>query len=315
MVSQRRRQHAKKVKRGRKSKPFFDSTNARERHIKQELVKLTRIVRNKFRDFRRDAENVERFFEASAVPLVAPLGKTVVEGIKQTLPDVKAIKKERQKERLIKKEASPTVDEEDYEEQDLNKTMDASIQTEPTLVEQYLGLLSSPKARNHIDSTYGLRTDGHNNLLIGDSTVYFTRSKLNVQNQKFTVTPGLMELLLMKVPEKEKITDDDFNNYKTILVLTNAHRQMYSADKPINSTKGTKYTSIIARLFPSSKRRVETPSTGSGIGDGVRSYTTNPNALVNRLRLLVLSEAAGHTAHHKEITEIIHLLRLHRIIL
>lgn len=312
--------------------PTTDERHSKERIIKEELVKLTKAVRGKYRDLRRDEENVERYFEASAKPLVSPLKKTVVEGIRQSMPvPMVKIKKEKKK----KKYKEEDEEDGDFDMTGLNKTVDVSIQTDEELVEQYLKRLSTPAMRSQLDNSYGMRLDGKGGLLIGDSAISFTKSKVIVKDQKFDVTAGLLELLTMKLPNFEIISSDDLSVYKRILILTNGHRQMYSAEKPVNASKGSKYTKVIAKLFPSAssftaatrtepassppltRNKNATEKTALLSGSGIisqKSYTNSANALVNRLRLLMLSKAAGHTAHSVEIGEIVDLLRLNRII-
>lgn len=323
-----------RISKRKKLKKVTSSTDERfnkERAIKEELVRLTQVVRGKYKDLRRNTDDIERYFEASAKPLVSPLKKSVVEGIQQSMPlPMVDIKKEKVKK---KKKQKQEVKEEEEDETDLDKTADVSVQTDDELIEQYLKKLSTTSYRAYMDTSYGVRLDGRGGMLIGDSPIVFTKTKTIVKGEKFNITPGLMELLMMKEPDPAKVTNDDLTNYRDILLLTNAHRQMYSAEKPINATKGVKYTKVIAKLFPpayaaaaaaSSTARITTPTAKkkatektsllSGSGIVRKRYTTNANALVNRLRLLTLSEAAGHTAHSEEIAEIIDLLRLHRLI-
>lgn len=318
-----------KVRRRRKrSDQPTDERLIKEREIKEELVRLTKEVRGKYKDLRRDTEDAERYLEASAKPLVSPLKKTVVEGIRESMPmPIVEIKREKIHSRKRKRKYKEEEEEEDQEEgeSDLNKTADVSVQTDVELTEQYLKRLTTPSYRSQLDTSYGLRIDGKGGLMIGDSPIVLTKSKVMVKEEKFNVTPGLLELLTMKAPNMELVTNEDYYAYKSILSLTNAHRQMYSAEKPINATKGVKYTKIIAKLFPPAYGSRKTPTSPAGAtekthllsGSGMRGknkYTTNVNAMVNRLRLLTLSKAAGHTAHSEEIGNIIELLRLHKII-
>lgn len=309
-------------RKGARSDQPTDERLTKEREIKEELVRLTKVVRGKYRDLRRDTEDVERYLEASAKPLVTPLKKTVVEGIRESMPlPIVEIKKEKINGRKRKRKFKEEEDEDG--ETSLNKTVDVSVQTDVELTEQYLKRLTLPSYRAQLDTSYGLRVDGKGGLVIGDSPIILTKSKVMVKDEKFNVTPGLMELLMMKAPDMELVTNDDYYAYKSILTLTNAHRQMYSAEKPINATKALKYTKIIAKLFPPAYGLRKTPTSPAGAtekthllsGSGMSGKNnTNANAMVNRLRLLTLSKAAGHTAHSEEIDNIIELLHLHKII-
>lgn len=316
-------------RRRRRSDQPIDERLTKEREIKEELVRLTKVVRGKYKDLRRDTEDVERYLEASAKPLVSPLKKTVVEGIRESMPmpivEIKREKIDSRKRKRKYKEEKEEEEDQDEGESDLNKTADVSVQTDVELTEQYLKRLTTPSYRSQLDTSYGLRVDGKGGLMIGDSPIVLTKSKVIVNEEKFNVTPGLLELLTMKAPNMELVTNEDYYAYKNILSLTNAHRQMYSAEKPINATKGVKYTKVISKLFPPAYGSRKTPTSPAGAtekthllsGSGMRgknNYTTNVNAMVNRLRLLMLSKAAGHTAHSEEIGDIIELLHLHKII-
>lgn len=256
-----------------------------EQAVKQELVRLTDIVRKKYKMIVRDSDRAERYFAAQAKPIVMPLQKSLLEGIKQTVVPKQEIKKEEAEE----------------EEDKLNQTFDMSTQTEPeNLVSDYLKKLSSKSPK--IDNVYGVRADGRGSYLLGDSKIKFAKTKFSVKDKVFEATPGLLELIFMKIPDKNTITTNDLANYKTILQMTNAHRQSYSEEKNINSNKGKKYTTVISILFPPKQPTAE----GSGIFD--------VNSLVKRLRVLVLSKNAGHTGHDKEIQSILDTLRQYKVI-
>ncbi len=54
----------------------------KEQKVKQELIKMSRIVRIKFKDLKKDTDNMERYLETSTKPFVSP----IVEGIKRSMP-------------------------------------------------------------------------------------------------------------------------------------------------------------------------------------------------------------------------------------
>lgn len=295
----------------RRTQPLAPSTAAavsNEQAVKEQLIKLTNAVRSKYRELKREVDDTERYVEARTKPFVKP----IVESIKKAMPlPMVDLKKAVKRESFKRVRQEPKVEgvkrrRLSDDETSFNKSTDASIQTEPdNLIDIYVSRLTSPAYQSMIDSTYGVRLDGHGGALIGDSKVTFGGNRIIIQDKSFKVTPGLMELLFMKVPEKEVMTTEDVLSYKNILIMTNGHRQMYSAEKPINASRGKKYTNVISQMFPAKK------TTGSGY----KEYNINANTLVNRLRLLVMSEAAGHTAHKEEIQEITNLLRLYKVIL
>lgn len=289
--------------------PFTKKAVDKEQSAKEELVKISKVVRSKFRELR----NLEQTVQANAKPFVSP----ILESLKRSLPlpmlDVKTtIKPEPVETEYVK----PT--------EKIQSVKNISTQTYQTnvndtdLLNMYLSKLSNPANQHSMDTTYGVRLDGKGGTLIGDSTLTFDNGYASVQDKLFKISHGLLELLFMKLPDRQIINSDAVHAYKEILRLTNAHKQRYSAEKPINATKELKYSHVISQLFPSKKKILESaansPSaSGSGFGTVVR-VNNNINSLVNRLRLLMLSKSAGHTAHEKEINRIILLLRRYKVI-
>ena len=183
------------------------------------------------------------------------------------------------------------------------------------------------------DQTYGVRYNGQD-WFIGDSPVQIVNDIINVQGVGYLTTSGLLELLFKKNPDLDKLTKEDWDNYKEILINTNAHRQNYSVNKQINSNRGEKYVKVISRLFPAAQSTLWTSSPlttatrvrpsdtllrrgkklgygmGSiGVGETVVRYWNNPNELVDRLRLLIASKKAGNTSHDGETWALIDELR------
>lgn len=285
--------------------------------VKRELQRLIDAVRTKNRALRQNADEMQSSIELQTKPFVVPLQKAVFEGIKGAMP-APIVKRERKES--VKTETSDGQNEGD----DLNKTMETATQTEKvtSLPEKYLRRLADPAYKDKLDLTYGVRPDGSGGTVIGNSKIAFSKNIIHVRSKTYKVTRGLMELLFMKVPNRIEVTQNDLSAYKNILQLTNGHLQMYSSDKSINSNRGKKYTSVISPLFSSVPQQtaVNTSSTSTDVftGSGVRgeftSYNGNVNTLVNRLRLLVLSQSAGHTAHKNEISQIIDALRENGII-
>lgn len=94
--------------------------------------------------------------------------------------------------------------------------------------------------------------------------------------------------------------------------MTRAHRK---ADGQIIGSRGYKYKKIIKQLFNSEKVG------GGGGNEGGRGvlkkfgnavdyvYFDDVNDLVERLKLLIASQAAGHNGHDNEIISIIEELK------
>jgi hypothetical protein len=293
--------------------------------VKEELQRLVGAVRNKYRQLRRTADEARDSMKIGARPFVEPLQKAVAESLKNFVSPI-SIKKE-EKETIIPKTEQADIDENvNKTKTEIKKTLDTSTQTEKTSsAKKYLDRIGDSTFQDKLDFVYGVRPDGQGGTLIGNSSIKFTRTHVLVNEKSFKISPGLLELLFMKVPNRLLVTPKDLSRYKEILELTNAHLKGYSSEKQINSNRGKKYKSVISALFLSRPPESTEPSIGEDLdvfkGSGIHAntqftaYNTNVNTLVNRLRLLIMSRSAGHTGHDKEISQILNILRKNRIIL
>jgi hypothetical protein len=169
-------------------------------------------------------------------------------------------------------------------------------------------------SNREIDHTYGISMDPELNYWkLGDSVIDLDEGAIVVKNKRFLYTPGFFELIFMKAPNNDLITNEDMKRYKDILEITSVHRKR---DGSVKTNKGFKYTNIISNLFPPKTNTVASKR-GKGIhfmnllGDAKIDYRhwNDVNELVDRLRLLVMSKRAGHTGHDNEITAIVEELR------
>lgn len=174
-----------------------------------------------------------------------------------------------------------------------------------------------------IDARYGIR-NVKGNPYLGKELVKTTNNGKTiyyvVNGREYEATPGLTNLLLLRNPKKYNTVDLD--NYKTMLIQTNAHRSYYRPKGRIQrNPSSVKYRSVIKKLFPPKKKAGSTlqmPQLNYKIaqkrGEVNYSYWDDPNELVDRLRLLIASQAAGHTGHNNEIISIVEELREAKII-
>lgn len=184
------------------------------------------------------------------------------------------------------------------------------------------------------DDVYGIRQSHNGELVMGKDPVKIrtvnSEMRYCIKNKQFPSTPGLTDLLLQKNPKN--YNEHDLDTYKEMLMYTNAHKKNYNPSGAIRKSKSsTKYNEIISHLFPERKsnRHIE----GKGVKRQLQlkkpqivyktfnksnafdyKYWDDPNELVDRLRLLVASQAAGHTGHNNEIISIIEELREAKII-
>ena len=123
----------------------------------------------------------------------------------------------------------------------------------------------------------------------------------------FKGTPGLWNLIMSKNP-KQNFTDKDYDNYKYLMIITNAlHRKDdVNNPNPKGNRRGFKWTRILAPIWFGKKGGLHKfPEKKEGYeGKGVVVIPSDPNALLERLDLLLASQEAGHTGVRNELVSI-----------
>jgi len=106
----------------------------------------------------------------------------------------------------------------------------------------------------------------------------------------------------MKEPDKSIYKRENFRNYAEILRHTNAmkHNHDPKSNKP-KSSKSHKYKEIIRLIWDMVYFGVR-PSIGQGVGTTV--IPSHPDALIDRLDLLIASNVAGNTGVRNELISI-----------
>jgi len=160
-----------------------------------------------------------------------------------------------------------------------------------------------PWTKSQLDRIYGPKQLINNIFQLGNKEIQFIDNVIHIggDSRTYPVTGGLIDLLFMKTPESRKYTQADLNTYKLILFQTSAHRT--SNGERIRKSGGIKYK-IISNLFSEKNNII----TGAGINMRLQKhniiYWNKPNELVDRLRLLYSSLAAGNTGVRNEIISI-----------
>ena len=101
---------------------------------------------------------------------------------------------------------------------------------------------------DQLDLVYGVRTLSRNRLMIGNQRIFFAPNYVRVGGCKYPLTVGLLELLFKKEPSLEKITADDLQHYKQILISSNVHRMNNRSDGKLRSSNILKWE-LIAKLL------------------------------------------------------------------
>ena len=117
-----------------------------------------------------------------------------------------------------------------------------------------------------------------------------------VDDEKFTGTPGLWKLIMEEKPEK--YTKEDLDKYGNLLFKTNAIYQNFVPNNTYpRSSRSYKWQNIISPIW-AEKTAVK------HYGKGVIIIPDDPNALLERLDLLLASQEAGHTGVRNELVSI-----------
>lgn len=154
-----------------------------------------------------------------------------------------------------------------------------------------------------VDRTFGIYSkDGQ--FYIGTSPITIHGDDITVGSTTYTGTPGLWELMTMVKPNESIYDSDDLENYTHILDETNAIRNPANPNKP-RSSRSDKYRKIIRPIW----ERISQGETAQQIkkGKGVNAtiiLPSDPNALVERLPLLLAGYKAGNTGTVNEVVAI-----------
>ena len=142
---------------------------------------------------------------------------------------------------------------------------------------------------------------GKEHVIIKDNNIFLPKF-----GEEFIGTPGLWELLTSKNPQEYK--DEDYDMYDDLMVMTNALHRDNDEDNPHpkGNHKTFKWLNIIRPIWYRNKRGVyRFPKKKEGQeGSGVVVIPSDPNALLERLDLLLASQEAGHTGVRNELVSI-----------
>ena len=106
---------------------------------------------------------------------------------------------------------------------------------------------------------------------------------------------------MSKKPDKANYTPEDKENYSKLKVKTNALRVDNNPEsKKPKSSKSDKWKYLLSEIWKN-RREYE--------GSGVVVIPSDPNALLERLDLLLASQEAGHTGVGNELVSICDELR------
>ncbi|CAB0041251.1 unnamed protein product [Trichogramma brassicae] len=316
----------------------------REQRILHELIKSREAIRRKALMLKRGRDETERKVTEIFKPIIKPLNRLV------TLKEEKSPhvnKKKKLEQQTVKPDQNLKVEDSNDESQndqtlkvkDPEKTLisdddddEHTLMTEDEeelitedededqRISHYFKLVKD--ASDDLDKRYGVYMK-NDKFYFGKSPISFMGTRVYFGNVKHDVSTGLLELLFKRIPNTDRITENDTSTYKKILEFTNAHRKGFADDGELRRYNSNKFSEIIeplfkrgGGLFPSYKvakrgrgllPRYKVAKSHDSLKDFV--YWNDPNELVDRLRLLVAERSAGNNAHDNEITSIIEELR------
>ena len=142
---------------------------------------------------------------------------------------------------------------------------------------------------------------GKEHVIIKDNNIFLPKF-----GEEFIGTDGLWELLTSKNPQK--YTNNDYDMYEDLMVMTNALHRDNDEDNPHpkGNHKTYKWLNIIRPIWYRKKGGIfRFPKKKEGQeGSGVVVIPSDPNALLERLDLLLASQKAGHTGVRNELVSI-----------
>ena len=168
-----------------------------------------------------------------------------------------------------------------------------------------ISYLKIPK--DNRDTTFGIKKVNGDHY-IGDTHVIIKDDDIIIKdtNEKFTGTHGLWKLITSKDPNKKTMKWDklDEENYVKLLKRTHVLHQGNNPNNPhAKSSGGKKWNNILTFIWHTGRF----PQEGEfepHEGQGVVVIPSDPNALLERLDLLLASQEAGHTGVRNELVSI-----------
>ena len=147
--------------------------------------------------------------------------------------------------------------------------------------------------RPNPDKKFGIRKEkGH--YYIGNKHVIVSQNDIVVDGETFLGKPGLWELITSKNPQN--YNTEDYADYAYLMIKTNALHRDYDPKNPYpRASDSKKWKNILGPLWHN-REKYE--------GKGVVVIPSDPNALLERLDLLLASQEAGHTGVGNELVSI-----------
>ena len=295
--------------------------------IVKEYLELKKKIRSNFLSERVGEQQLQTDLSKFYKPITETQKATtreITEGLKPVREGLETIRKEvhdipgivSDMEAVKKYGQEKQKEEEDEEEEEEEEKQEEKSGTLGDIAYKYL---HGEEPYNR-DKTFGIHfgTDGnyHMGAQQGKDGIYrgnikmitIAYNNIYVDGEKFKGTPGLWELIMEKEPKK--YTEEDLKRYGDLLFKTNAINQDFNKNNPYpRASRSYKWQNIVGfiwaertagkKIGETSVKRVEKTD-----GKGVVVIPSDPNALLERLDLLLASQEAGHTGIRNELVSI-----------
>ena len=150
------------------------------------------------------------------------------------------------------------------------------------------------------DKIFGIR-NVEGLYYIGNKQATIANNNIMIDNEKFKGTPGMWELLMSESPDDDYFDENDYYEYSKLMVKTNALHRGNNPNNPYPKSSRSDKWNLIRDIWV---KRKDIKKTGEYEGEGVVVIPSNPNALLERLDLLLASQEAGHTGVRNELVSI-----------
>ena len=263
--------------------------------IVKENLELKKNIRDNFLSERIGEQHLQTDLSKFYRPITKTQKATtreITEGLK---PIREGIEKLPQSIQPLIKATEEEEDEEEEEEKEEEE--DESV---GEIAKSYLKI--PPHSR---DKTFGIRKEKGHHYIGGEHVIIFNNDIIIKDNgERFEGTPGLWELIMSKNPKN--FTDKDYDNYEDLMIMTNALHHGNNEDNPHPKSSGGDKWKLLGPIWHRKKGGVYMfPKKKEGYeGEGVVVIPSDPNALLERLDLLLASQEAGHTGVRNEMVSI-----------
>ena len=157
------------------------------------------------------------------------------------------------------------------------------------------------------DETFGIRKE-EDKYKIGSQDIIILNNDIFMENHNkmFKGTDGLWDLIMSKNPKK--FDGKDYEEYKKLMIISNALHINNDPKNPYpkGNHSGFKWKRILAPIWFGKKGGLHKlpKEEEEHKGSGVVVIPSDPNALLERLDLLLASQEAGHTGVRNELVSI-----------